>query len=253
MTKTLGSRWARIAIYYGVALGFSILARVYWRTNDASGVAQGAWGMYWRLIGGVGPFLGAAVVWAAFRLERQITFGGTYPPLGLAMLAVPAIVMGVIGIANPFAVEPHLFGVHLGVWIAIYAVLEETGWRGYLQGEFSHRPALLRYAIVGVFWYAWHLSYLTPHPIGDELLSLGFIILASIGIGFVADRTKSILAAASFHIVGNIMGLTANFKLLIPSLQTRAAIILACVAVWLLMLRLWRMRDIQVQRTINRA
>ena len=75
------------------------------------------------------------------------------------MLAVPAAVMGVLGIDNPFSVDPHLFGIHMGVWIALYAILEETGLRGYLQGEFRNRSPLIRYVIVGLFWYAWHLSY----------------------------------------------------------------------------------------------
>jgi membrane protease YdiL (CAAX protease family) len=134
----------------------------------------------------------------------------------------------------------------MGVWIALYAILEETGWRGYLQGEFANRAPLVRYTITGAFWYAWHLSYLGGHTAIDEIVSLLFIIVASIGIGFVADRTRSIFAAASFHVIGNIMGVTVDFKTLVPSTNTRLLIILICVAVWLVMLRLWRMRDARI-------
>ena len=107
---------------------------------------------------------------------------------------------------------------------------EETGWRGYLQDEFRERPALLKYAIVGLFWYVWHLSWLGGHSIGSEATNLAFLLTASIGIGFVADRTRSIFAAAAFHVLGNIMITTSDFTTLIPSEHTRWMIVLICVA-----------------------
>jgi membrane protease YdiL (CAAX protease family) len=243
LPERVNRRWLRIAIYYAVALGLSFLARIIWQTSNLADPRQGAWGMYRHLFSGVGPFLGALLVWALFRPERRMRFGGTWPAMSLAMLAVPAIVLGIMGVANPFGVDAHLFGVHLGVWIAIYAILEETGWRGYLQDEFRQRQALLKYAIVGLFWYAWHFSWLGGHSAGSEAASLAFMIAASIGIGFVADRTRSIFAAAAFHVLGNVMGTTTDFAALIPSQQTRWMIVLACVVVWLIMLRLWGMRD----------
>lgn len=243
MPKQLDAKWIRISLYYVIALGFSALARLYWHTSDLSDPQHGAWAMYWHLVGGIGPFIGAVVIWAAFRPENRMSFGGTFPAMSVAMLAVPAIVMGGLGISNPFSVDPHLFGIHMGVWIALYAILEETGWRGYLQGEFRNRSPLVRYAIVGLFWYAWHLSYVGHHRVSDEIVGLVLLLLASIGIGFVADRTRSVFAAASFHVIGNIMGLTVDFRTLIPSANTRLIIVLVCVAVWLVMLRVWRMRD----------
>ena len=244
MARRFDRKWARIAIFYSIALGFCWLARVYWRTSDIADAGLGAWGLYRHLLSGVGPFVGACLIWAVFRPERNTTFGGTFPAMGVAMLAVPAVVMGVFGIRNDFGVEPHAFGAHIGIWIALYAVLEETGWRGYLQGEFRDRPALLRYVIVGLFWYAWHLTYLVgDNPLGTEITNLAFIVLASIGIGFVADRTSSIFAAASFHIIGNVLLTSAEFKAFIPDGSGRITTVLICVVIWLVMLRVWGMRD----------
>jgi membrane protease YdiL (CAAX protease family) len=241
-------KWRRIAVYYATAIAISALARLYWHTGEATTTAQGPLAMYGHLVAGVGPALGAAIVWFLFRYRSRLSLGGTNLPLGLAMIAVPAIVMGGMGVPNAFGIEPHLFGVHMGIWIAAYALLEEIGWRGYLQDEFRHRPAIAKYVIVGLFWYAWHLSWLHHNPLGSELVTVAFVILASIGIGFVADRTGSVLAAASFHIIGNIMGLTTDFKAAIPAVQTRVVIVVACLMVWLIILRIWRSKDVRLGR-----
>jgi membrane protease YdiL (CAAX protease family) len=240
-----GSKWVRIALFYLIAVAVSALARLYWQTGNATAAADGPLAMYRHLIAGVGPALGAAAVWLLFRYRSRLSLGGTNLPLGLGMLAVPTLVMAAIGVPNGFGVEPHLFGAHMGIWIGLYALLEEIGWRGYLQDELRDRPALAKYAIVGLFWYAWHLSWLGGHPIGSELVTLILIILASIGIGFVADRTGSVLAAASLHIAGNILGLTSDFKAIIPSLETRGMIVGVCLIIWLVMLRIWRARDVK--------
>jgi uncharacterized protein len=246
MLKQADRMWLRIAIYYAIALGLSFLARFHWHRSDPTEASQGALGLWWHLLSGLGPFVGALVIWTLFRQAPRIRFGGTWPAMGAAMLAVPMVVMASIGIDNAFGVEPHLFGAYVGIWIAVYALLEETGWRGYLQQEFGGRRALLRYSIVGLFWYAWHFSFLGGGGLASEAANLGFIILASIGIGFVADRTGSIFAAASFHVIGNILITTTAFEAIIPSQQARLLIVLACVAVWLVMLRLWRMRDLRI-------
>ena len=79
------------------------------------------------------------------------------------------------------------------------------------------------------------------------------LVAASIGIGFVADRTRSIFAAASFHVLGNIMGTTTDFTTLIPSQHARWMIVLICVVAWLIMLRLWGMHDKRAAAALDRA
>lgn len=243
-------KWNRIALFYGIALALSALARLYWRIGDAA-VHDGS-GMYRHLIAGAGPALGAATVWLVWRYRSWISPGDTNLPLALVMIAVPAVVMGVIGVPNGGGVKSHLSGVQMGVWIAAYALLEELGWRGYLQDEFRNYRALPKYAIVGLFWYAWHLSWLNHNPLASEALTLLFVILASIGIGFAADRTGSVLAAAAFHIVGNILWLTTDFRVVMPVLHDRMVVAGLCVAVWLILLRIWRIQDIR-RGTVHRV
>lgn len=236
-----GGKCLRIAVYYAIAIGCSALTRVVWHVGDLSD-GHSMRTMYWHLLGGVGPFIGAVVVWLVFRTARVNSFGGSWPAMAWAMLAVPAAVMGILGVPNTMGANPHLLGMHMGTWIGLYAILEETGWRGYLQGEFKSWPALARYALVGLFWYAWHLTFLQRTTLGNEMLTIGFIVLASVGIGFVADRTGSILAAAAFHIAGNIMGLTSDFRTVMPDPSQRLWIVGICFVLWLIMLRVWRVR-----------
>lgn len=234
-------KWLRIAVYYAIAIGCSTLTRVVWHVGDLSD-GHSMLAMYWHLLGGVGPFIGAVTVCLVFRPAWVNSFGGSWPAMAWGMLAVPAAVMGIMGVPNAMGANPHVLGLHMGTWIGLYAILEETGWRGYLQSEFRSWPPLARYAFVGLFWYAWHLTFLQPTTISNELLTIGFIVLASVGIGFVADRTGSILAAAAFHIIGNIMGLTSDFRTLMPEPSRRLWIVGIGFVLWLIMLRVWRVR-----------
>lgn len=251
MTPAPSRRWTRVAIYYFFALAVSFCVRVYGHETNPASPSTSAWGLYWHLVGGIGPAIGAAVVMLFFGYRSAMSLGGTEPRLGLLMIATPAVVMGGIGLPNPFSVEPHLFGVHIGILITLYAILEELGWRGYLQDEFKARTRILRYAIVGVFWYVWHLSFLKETTFVNEAVGLAILIAASIGIGFVADRTRSVLAAAAFHVIGNILGLTTDFRTLVPEGRFRLLIIAVCVVSWLLILRLWRVRDNRRQRIVG--
>lgn len=236
MTK----RWARIALYYAIAIAVSALARLHWHMGSATSNSAGS--MYRHLIAGAGPALGVLAVLLIFRHRPSRTFAGSNSRFAAVAITVPAVVLALRGIANPFGMNPHLFGLHMGVWIAAYAVLEEIGWRGYLQGEFADHSPLARYVIVGLFWYAWHLSWVTNASIGGEVAGALILIVAAIGIGFVADRTRSILAAAAFHVIGNIMGMTTDFRTLMPPGE-RLLLAGLCFGVLLIVLRLWRIAD----------
>lgn len=241
-TAALGNRWLRVLVYYAVAMGLAATSRFVWHTNDVLPGWPSLAAMHLHLLSGIGPFAGALLVWAVFRVARRKSPGGSYPALGWAMAMVPAVTMGLIGVANPYVINSHLFGFYLGLWIILYTVLEETGWRGYLQDEFGDVGRPLRYMIVGLFWYPWHFTFFQGHGLGTEALILGLLVAASIGIGLIADRTGSILAAAAFHTVANVLGLTAYFAVFIPSASERWMIVGICLAVWVVMLRVWRVR-----------
>jgi membrane protease YdiL (CAAX protease family) len=232
-------KWTRIAFYCLIAFSGSALHRFAFL---ASTEATSEWSIYRNWIGGLGPALGAIGVFVLFRYRTRITLFGNGKPYALAMVSTPAVVMASIGLPNRFGVNAHLFGGSLGVMVVIYAILEELGWRGYLQDELSDFSKLPKYMLIGLIWYAWHFSWVEDHAIRDQVFNIGFMIAASVGIGFVADRTASVLAAAAFHVIGDIMGLMPDFRAMIPDSYQRFVIVATCVAVWLITMRIWRIR-----------
>lgn len=240
--KPAGQRWLRVLVYYTLALGVAAAARFRWHANDVSAHWPRLGTLLWHLVSGLGPCLGALVVWATLRPPRRLSLGGTYPPLAWAMGLVPALTLGLVGVRNPYTLESHLFGGFIGLWIMAYALLEETGWRGYLQQEFSDYPRLVRYVLVALFWYPWHFTFLQGHSLTAELLIFSMFVAASLLLGWLADRTISILVAACFHATANILGLTAYFTLFLPSPAARWQVVGVCLVGWVVLLRIWRRR-----------
>jgi len=191
--------------------------------------------VFHSLLQGIGPFLGALLVTKMFRIKREITFSGKLGIVSVIMLSIPIFILGTIGITNA-EFNNHLYGIIIGVWIIVYAILEETGWRGYLHNELIHVKPLIKYSIVGVLWYIWHLTFLGETTIINELFVAFILIVSSWGIGYIADKGKSIFAAACFHIIGNLLGLSSLFVRAL-SLTTRIIIILVCIVIWIYLLR----------------
>ena len=67
-----------------------------------------------------------------------------------------------------------------------YGLLEEYGWRGFLQYELRNLPVWQYVLIITVMWFLWHLDL--------NLLNVSFFLLllfASWGIGKVVSETHS--------------------------------------------------------------
>ena len=84
----------------------------------------------------------------------------------------------------------------------LYALFEEFGWRGYLQSELSGLRKIYKYLIITVLWFVWHLNF----EISINNLSMFLLLFAgSYGIGLMADKSKSLVIAALFHSLSNLM------------------------------------------------
>ncbi len=210
-------RWTRIALYYAIALAGAFAFRAYSQTMPVPTNRDNVWLFALGQLEGIGPFIGAIVVALAFKPARILTLWGPHRGLVMATCIWMVLVIGSVGIANPYAINPHLFGAMSAIDILVYAMLEEAGWRGYLQGEFGDWPRMRRYVVVGALWYAWHLTFLDHNGLGSELLRLAVLVGASIGIGLVADRTGAIMAAAGCHALGNILWFSSEFRTLVSS------------------------------------
>jgi membrane protease YdiL (CAAX protease family) len=81
----------------------------------------------------------------------------------------------------------------------VYGLLEEYGWRGYLQYELRELPVWQYVLIITVMWFLWHLDLGHRNMLGFFPL----LLFASWGIGKVASDTHSLLFCAAFHGIVN--------------------------------------------------
>lgn len=231
----LNNKLFRILIFFIISLSSSIIFRydffdVYknWNFSPVLNIFK-------SLLEGIGPFIGALLTIKLFKINRNISFMGKLGYKSLLMFSVPILILSIIGVSHS-EFNKHFYGLLLGIWIVIYGTLEETGWRGYLQDELKNLKPLIKYSIVGVLWYIWHLTFLGKTTIINELFIAFILIISSWGIGYIADKSKSIFAAACFHIIGNLLGLSSLFGNVI-NINTRILIVSICVIVWIYILR----------------
>ena len=157
---------------------------------------------------GVGPTIGALVAFKAFGLKPTYSFAGKLKPLLLSafvFVVIPVVGFAIIGVKEieQVIVTSNVFlaGAKLCFYFLIYAILEEIGWRVFLQEQLGFLNKYLKYAIIGTLWFIWHLNFgLTI----SNLIFLFVLILASWGIGTVGDKTKSILGVGAFHALYNL-------------------------------------------------
>lgn len=223
----INSKFIRIAIYFVIALSTSVIFRLQPFKLPEFNFSNYVYG----LLGGTGPFLGAIAVLSLCKgqVKNEMTYRGFFNwGILLMIFLLPTLLFGIMGSTT----GSHTEGLLLGLYIAMYAVLEERGWRGYLQSEFISTKPILKYFIVAIFWYSWHLTFLGKTSFQNELIIFSILFLSSIGIGVMADRTKSILFAACFHMVGNILAFSSELSDHLGK-DTRNLTVGISVVVWL--------------------
>jgi len=174
------------------------------------------------ILQGIGPAVGAVAAFAIFKRNPVLTLKGNYKkiitPFLLYWLLPIALILGV----EYFAKGTLSFAAITA--ILIYGLLEEIGWRGFLQQELKSLPEFLNILIVAVLWFIWHLNFeLTV----SNLLFLGILILGSWGIGKVADNTHSLFAVAAFHSLNNFFSGMNTIKI---------SILITLLSIWVIAL-----------------
>lgn len=144
-----------------------------------------------QLSTGIGPAIGAIVAMAIFKRKTEYTFTGKSIWKSMVTIAVPCLVFSVLGGWN-------MGGLCLLAFT--YGLLEEYGWRGFLQYELRQLPVWQYVLIITVMWFLWHLD-LDKRNI---LIFFMLLLFASWGIGKVASDTHSLLFCAAFHGIVNL-------------------------------------------------
>ena len=197
------------------------------------------------LLEGSGVLIGAIIAISFLKINRktEITFFGTSKSKSLIMAIIPVIILAIIGVKNEFELNSHLYGVIAIIGTLLYCIMEEYGWRGYLQEELKTTKPWQKYLIIGFIWYLWHLSFLTEATVGDNLFFLAMMIFGSWGIGQVAESTKSILACACFHLIIQIMMFNALIKNGIDGTE-KLIILVVSVVLWFVIIKKWEKENI---------
>ncbi|EFK56354.1 CPBP family intramembrane glutamic endopeptidase [Sphingobacterium spiritivorum] len=165
-----------------------------------------------------GPAIGALVVFYVFKIKPVLTLKGNYKSI-----LIPFLLYWALPIVLILGVEYFIKGTVSFAAISailIYGLLEEIGWRGFLQRELKPLPEFLNILLVATLWFIWHLNFdLTS----SNLLFFGILVLGSWGIGKVADNTFSLLAVSAIHSLNNFF----------PEMNTtKICILLILLSVW---------------------
>lgn len=245
--------WKRILTFFVIAITISNIFRfdVFELKSELKELPTWIFILTSVLLEGGGVFIGALVGINLIKKKRktEITLFGTSRINSLIMATIPVVILTLIGVTNEFELNSHLYGFIAIIGTLLYCIMEEYGWRGYLQEELKTIKPWKKYFAIGFFWYFWHLTFLTEASLGDNLFFLAMMIFGSWGIGQVAESTKSILASACFHLIIQIMMFNALIKNGIDGTE-KLVILGVSVVLWFVIIKKWEKQNIVTEKEL---
>ncbi len=198
-----------IIVYYVIAVACRYIAV---KTNLLSGIENPYLVI---LLRGAGPALGALAAIKIFSLQNPLSLKGIYKNT-LIPFAVYWVLPAVL-IAGVYYVTIGKFPILLMFTVLVYGLLEEIGWRGFLQEQLKSLPKFYSILIIAILWFAWHLNL---EMTAGNIIFLGIIFFGTWGIGKVYSSTGSLIAVAGVHSLNNFFrdGLHQTELLLIAAL-----------------------------------
>ncbi len=154
------------------------------------------------LLTGIGPLIGGLVLVKIFNRDNEIMLWSFGVWQTSVLFLVPVILFFFLGFLNYN--QPNYSSLKIVGLAVIYACFEEYGWRGYLQTELKGLNKFFKYFLISVLWFFWHFDF---NYIFDFQFIINFALIlgGSIGMGFIADKSKSLILVALFHAFINIL------------------------------------------------
>ncbi|MFT4801245.1 MAG: membrane protease YdiL (CAAX protease family) [Flavobacteriaceae bacterium] len=246
--------WKRLVIFLIIAITISNIFRfdIFELKSELEKLPTWIFIFTTVLLEGSGVIIGALIIIPFLKKERktEISLFGTSKSKSLIMATIPIIILTIIGVKNDFGMDYHIYGLIAAFGTFLYCIMEEYGWRGYLQEELKRLKPWKKYLIIGFTWYLWHLTFLTKASVGDNLFFLGMMILGSWGIGQVAESTKSIMASACFHMIIQIMMFNALIKDGIDGTE-KILILGFSVSIWFVIVKKWEKENTTANTVYN--
>ncbi len=127
--------------------------------------------------------------------------------LGLPALATLAVFISLGFDRSGLALRTTQLMPQLAV-IALIAIGEEYGWRGYLLPRLLERYSLLKSSLAsGLIWGVWHYpAYLIGTGVPQEMefaVFLLWVLLGTLFISWIYQRTRSVLTSILVHVGAN--------------------------------------------------
>ncbi len=152
------------------------------------------------LLSGISPFVAGIVMVSVFKRKINYRLFSVGKVNTLALTLLPIVLFTIAEYIETGAVTytlPILISASI-----LYGFLEEFGWRGYLQSELSSMKPIYKYLFISVLWYFWHFDFGLDMP---HFYSYLYVLGGSIGMGYVADKSKSLMLPALFHAFSNLI------------------------------------------------
>lgn len=174
----------------------------------------------------LGPFIAAIIVirWNRHHL-KTISFLGNSFFLNLIIGTAPLISFSIVGLNNNFGLQPNLFAFIFTLINLVYAIGEESGWRGYLQDAIRPLKPIIRFTIIGLLWWLWHCRFTSAF---DYFVFPLITIGGSFLIGKLTEDTKSYFVAAGLHCFIIILTNSGSFD------QKKFIGAILTVAIWII-------------------
>jgi len=203
--KSVKNKFFAIIVFYIIAISLRYL-------TNMTPILENIDSSFLKIVlQGIGPTVGALVALKIFGLKSSYSLSGKLKPLLLSIfvfIIIPVIGFAIIGIneSKSLTITSNAFiaSAKLSFYFFIYAILEEIGWRAFLQEQLSSVNKYIKVLIVAFLWFVWHLNFALTL---SNLAFLLILIFASWGIGKIGDITKSVLAVASFHAFYNLFSI----------------------------------------------
>ncbi|WP_207382682.1 CPBP family intramembrane glutamic endopeptidase [Flavobacterium subsaxonicum] len=196
--------------YPAIGLFYIIAIALRYLTNKTSLLEGFTNGFLKIILQGAGPAIGAWVVFLLFKIKHKPSLRGNYNTISSPLLLYWGLPITLI-LGVEYAVKGTFSFVAI-LAVLVYGLLEEIGWRGFLQQELKPLPEFLNILLVATLWFTWHLNF---EVTTSNALFFGILIVGTWGIGKVADTTHSLLAASAFHSVNNFFTETDTLKITI--------------------------------------
>lgn len=160
-----------------------------------------------------GPAIAAIACFIYFKgkHKRTITFKGTSLSKGLIFYFVPFVLFWLVTTLNPgFGdLPPNYFLISIPFGF-ILILGEELGWRGFLQDVLRGMSEWKKWLLLGFLWETWHFTRGITHGtfvaiVLKKIIMYASVILLTIIIGKLTEKTKSLFVAITFHTWLNMM------------------------------------------------